>query len=294
MVLLVLGSSSGLPNIRSSNSSNIASNRAPPRTHGAVVQQARAALRRFREDRAAGAAPKRSPLEPWRLLLDVPLPVASDIAAKGVPLAEAPFGLADEGDWPGGNAQRFRALRQVVEPLLEGYGSSFLGILESPSDGLGVWQLRDMVLAGIVVNATFPSFAKLCEGGYGAQPTQADQAVVVVAEWTGADDIGQPWQRDLKARARALIDDAEWRPLYSARMVRTSKGRAFGCLTAAWGEPWRLYPADSDESSSIKDDVLLESWSEPPKNDVVAALNSHAEQRQGGDSSSSSKGKIWW
>lgn len=30
-------------------------------------------------------------------------------------------------------------------------------------------------------------------------------------------------------------------------MVRTSKGAAFGCLTAAWGEPWRLYPADSGE-----------------------------------------------
>lgn len=90
-----------------------APSKTPRRTHGAVVQQARAALRRFREDRSAGRAPKRSPDEPWRLLLDVPLPVASDINSRGLPLDQAPFSLPDEGDWPGGNVQKFRALRQV-------------------------------------------------------------------------------------------------------------------------------------------------------------------------------------
>lgn len=63
----------------------------------------------------------------------------------------------------------------MIEPVLEGYDATFLGMLESPSDGLGVWQMKDLVLAGIAVNATFQSFAKLCEGGYGAQPTRADQ-----------------------------------------------------------------------------------------------------------------------
>jgi hypothetical protein len=61
-------------------------------THGEVVQSARAALRRFREDRAAGAAPKRSDAEPWRLLLDVPLPVAADIEARGTPLEQVGWG----------------------------------------------------------------------------------------------------------------------------------------------------------------------------------------------------------
>jgi hypothetical protein len=68
-------------------------------------------------------------------------------------------------------------------------------MLESPQDGLGVWQLKDCVVAGLVTNASFAPFAKLCEGGFGAQPTKADQAVVVVEEWTGSGDIGQPWQR---------------------------------------------------------------------------------------------------
>jgi hypothetical protein len=84
-------------------------------------------------------------------------------------------------------------------------------------------------------NATFPAFAKLCDGGFGAQPTQPGQAVVVVSEWTRAADIGQPWQSHLKAAARRLVDEAEWAPLYAARMVRTSKGRAFGCLPGGWG-----------------------------------------------------------
>jgi hypothetical protein len=110
----------------------------PPRTHGAVIQGARAALRRFREHRqAVVAAPPQSPppqqqqqqqqqqqegqpLPPpgptWRLRLDLPLPVASDIAARGARLEDAPFCLADEGDWPGGAIQRFRALRQVRPP----------------------------------------------------------------------------------------------------------------------------------------------------------------------------------
>ena len=212
------------------------------------MQQARAALRRFREARAAGAAPKRDPEAPWRLTLDLPLPVASDIADRGLAdWQDAPFGVADEGDWPGGQLQRFRAFRRVAEALLEGYDSTFLGMLESPADGLGVWQLPEAVVCGIVANATFAPYAKLCDGGFGAQPTRADQAVVAAAEWTRSADIGQPWDRGLRARARALIDEAEWAPLYRARLVRTSKGAAFGLLVAAYGEPWRLWAADGGE-----------------------------------------------
>jgi len=111
----------------------------PPRTYGAVIREARSALRRFREARAEGVAPKRSADEPWRLQLDVPLPVASDIAERGVSMQmqDAPFTLPDEGDWPGGQLQRFRALRTVVEPLLEGYDASFIGML-----GESLWRLE--------------------------------------------------------------------------------------------------------------------------------------------------------
>jgi hypothetical protein len=49
------------------------------------------------------------------------------------------------------------------------YDPQFLGMLESPADGLGCWALPDTTLAGIGTNATFASFAKLCEGGYGSR-----------------------------------------------------------------------------------------------------------------------------
>lgn len=256
---------------------------APPRTHGAVVREARAALRRFREDQA-----RRVEGGPWRLLLDVPLPVAAGISASGLPLEQAPFSVNDEGDWPGGAAQRFRALRQVVEPLLDGYGASFLGMLESPSDGLGVWRAPGLVVAGVVTNATFPAFARLADGDYGDAPGRPDEALLVAAEWTRARDIGQPWDWALRERSRELLDGGGWRPLYTARMVRTGRGRAYGCLTAAWGEPWRLYGSAGDESSGLEDRPLLESAAEPPRDEVAAALNAAAERRGGGD-----EGRFW-
>lgn len=36
-------------------------------------------------------------------------------------------------------------------------------MLESPADGLGVWSLPGMTVAGIVTNATMPSFLKLAK-----------------------------------------------------------------------------------------------------------------------------------
>ena len=50
-------------------------------------------------------------------------------------------------------------------PLSVRFLYEFLGLIESPSDGLGVWTLPDATIAGLVTNATFPSFLKLCEGG---------------------------------------------------------------------------------------------------------------------------------
>jgi hypothetical protein len=38
----------------------------------------------------------------------------------GVQLMDQSFMLFDEGDWPGGIVQRFRALRPLVEGVLEG------------------------------------------------------------------------------------------------------------------------------------------------------------------------------
>lgn len=272
------------------------------------MQGARAALRRFREDRAAGAAaPPRAPggggPAPWRLTLDLPLPVAPGIAAGGLPLEESPFGLADEGDWPGGPPQRFRALRQVVDRLLEGYGAEFVGALEDPADGLGAWRVGgDATVVGVVYNATFEARAPgaplgcclRCYGVLRARPRRSSRGALQTLPRVRAPPVVcQAVRRGLRVgphaggprahcggrvdarrrhwaavaavrraaaagraalarvaamqgalRARRLIDDGGWAPLYAARMVRTSRGSAFGCLTGGWGEPWRLYPGD--------------------------------------------------
>jgi len=69
-------------------------------------------------------------------------------------------------------------------------------MLEDPVDGVGCWSLPDTTFCGIVTNATFSSFNKLCQGDYGSKPSQAGHTLVAVnPEWTGPRDIGQPWER---------------------------------------------------------------------------------------------------
>lgn len=77
------------------------------------------------------------------------------------------------------------------------YDPQFLGMLENPADGMGCWSIgTDTTLVGLVTNATFSNFAKLCNGGYGSRPLQAGHTLVAVnPDWTGPDDIGQFWER---------------------------------------------------------------------------------------------------
>ncbi|KXZ48664.1 hypothetical protein GPECTOR_26g567 [Gonium pectorale] len=63
--------------------------------------------------------------------------------------------LLDEGDYPGGEVQRFRVLRKQVEAMLEGYDNEFLGFLEDGADGVGLWSVgRDTSLIANITNAT--------------------------------------------------------------------------------------------------------------------------------------------
>lgn len=79
---------------------------------------------RFRADKAAGCAPKRDAGQPWRLSVRLPVPVQPGFDLLGrqapPPLLERGFQVADESDFPGGQVQRFRAVRPLVEALLEG------------------------------------------------------------------------------------------------------------------------------------------------------------------------------
>ncbi|WIA36231.1 hypothetical protein OEZ86_007564 [Tetradesmus obliquus] len=262
-----------------------------PKTVGAVVRQARDAFRRYRQDTTAAKQQQQqqqqdaSPQQPsvqslqggTRLTLQLPLPVAS-MAPPGVQLMDQSFTLFDEGDWPGGIVQRFRALRPLVEGVLEGYDPQFLGMLESPADGVGCWALPDTTLAGIGTNATFASFAKLCEGGYGSRPLAAGHSVVAInPDWTGPADIGQFWERKLKQSAEELLAPEQWQVLYSCRMLRTSRGKAFGLLVGSYGLGWHLWRAGSEESSSVQaGNCLLWSADKPEQSRVIETLNKAA------------------
>lgn len=77
--------------------------------------------------------------------------------------------------------QRFRWLRPLVEVLLEGYGPQFLGMLESPADGVGAWHAAGgITVVGGVTNATFGLFARLAAGEYGGGVLQRGHLLVAV------------------------------------------------------------------------------------------------------------------
>lgn len=208
--------------------------------------------------------------------LQLPLPVAS-AAPQGTSLMEQPFSVLDEGDWPGGIVQRFRALRPLIDATLDGYDPQFLGMLEDPADGMGCWSIgSDTTVVGLITNATFANFAKLCQGGYGSRPLQAGHTLVAVnPDWTRPEGIGQFWDRKLKAAAEDVLS-SPWDVLYSCQMVRTSRGKGYGLLVGSYGLGWHLWSADEDTSSSVRDPCILWSLTRPEQADLVAAVNEAA------------------
>jgi hypothetical protein len=51
--------------------------------------------------------------------------------------------------------------------------------------------------------------------------------------------------RKLKQSAEQLLAPDQWQVLYSCRMLRTSRGKAFGLLVGSYGLGWHLWPAAS-------------------------------------------------
>lgn len=249
------------------------------------MSEARAALRRYREATADAPAPRRV-----TFYLPQPSPEAGDDLVR-------PF---DEGEYPGGVRQRFRGLRPLVEALLDGYGApTFLGMLESPADGIGCWAACDggATVATLVSNANFAPFARLCAGDFGARVLDPGHLIAVVnPSWTDSRDVGQLWDRRLKAAAAALIDDpAAWEAVYHLEDTRTSKG-ALGLVERSFPGPWMVYPATVEEEGEAEGALaagaaVLEAAERPARADIVAALNAAAEARGGGGSG---KSKGWW
>lgn len=51
--------------------------------------------------------------------------------------------------------------------------------------------------------------------------------------------------RKLKQSAEELLAPEQWQVLYSCRMLRTSRGKAFGLLVGSYGLGWHLWRAGS-------------------------------------------------
>ncbi|KAL4517974.1 hypothetical protein Ndes2526A_g02340 [Nannochloris sp. 'desiccata'] len=317
----------------------------PPATCSEAVSEARAALRRYREasrendsnvesDASAVTATATTTTENQLLAttknrLTVQLPVPSPNYKN-----DDLFRCFDEGEWPGGIQQRFRALRPCVENFIDSFGSpSFVGMLESPADGIGVWTALNgtATVVTFVNNATFAPFIRLCQGDFGDKVLNSEHVLIAInPNWTQSKDIGQLWDRKLKKKAAELIDDPNsWLPLYHLEDVRTAAG-SLGVLWRSYPGPWRLYSAvvgsellveiggeergnvasrignilsgknsRSDEDSAlVAVELLLESEIRPGRSEMIQLLNAANTQRKQDEKSKKKTGKKlgqgWW
>ena len=241
----------------------------PPTTYSQLIHEARTAFRSYRQTHSA------PPPSSHHHRLTLHFPTSPDHTFDD---AITPF---DEGEWPGGIRQQFRALRPLVDAFLDGYDAPFLGFIESPADGLGLWssQLQQapqqpFTLVTLVSNATFAPFVKLLEGKYGSKILDDGHMVIVVnPSWTTSNDIGQFWDKELKRKASQIIGTVtpdstatttEWVSLCHYEDVRTAAG-ACGVLWRRYPFPWQLYATserDDDDGEVVftleSENLLLE------------------------------------
>lgn len=202
---------------------------------------------------------------PRRVRVELPLPPADldtdDVLFLGL------WGQA--ADWSGGMQQRFRVTRRYVEEMLNGYDPQFLGMLEEPSDGIGVWRCDRMTALTHVADATVGALMSLCQGKYGDSVLEPGHLLVVVNSfWTeGGGKVGQPWEVALRREARELLGGGDWEKVYCLRAVRSAAG-VDGTLWRKWPGPWHLIDSQGN--------VVSETTSEPSIQDIAAVLNNSA------------------
>ena len=293
---------------------SVTSSSQPPRTCSDAVAEARGALRRFRDAsrQSPPTTPTLQPLSPpYRLTLHLPLPSPSYPKGDNDLIREF-----DESEWPGGIQQKFRALRPLIESLVDGFGSpQFVGMLESPADGIGVWTLFNggATLATLVTNATFSPFARLCSGDFGARVLEDRHVLLVVnPSWTASKDIGQFWDKELKRKAAQIIDDTEWTALHHFEDVRTAKG-ATGILYRNYPDAWRVFLTveaeeggkntvfeniftKKDKKESEERVLVMNSEQRPSPQQMIEVLNEalNKSRKEKDSGSSSSNEKKWW
>ena len=189
--------------------------------------------------------------------------------------------------------------------MVEGYGAEYLGVLESKSDGLGVWSADAFTLvtcvgahprdleegltrapASFVGNPTFKAFARLMAGDYGSRPTDPEHTMVLVNPYfTAPRDIGQPWERRLREEADAIINGRDWTWTYCVRPCRGSRGELGrparrGVLAFEYPGEWALWESDGGERDQRGDYevaadalVLAGGRDRPTDAEVVRALD---------------------
>jgi hypothetical protein len=206
-------------------------------------------------------------------------------------------------------------------------------MLESPADGIGVWTAFNgtATIATFVNNATFAPFVKLCQGDFGNKILDPEHVLIVInSNWTQSKDIGQLWDRDLKAKAAELIDNTDsWLPQHHLEDLRTAAG-SLGVLWKSYPGPWRLYSAvvgselvneeergdigtrigdllsgknggdNGEESALVAVELLLESEMRPERSEMIRLLNDANNVRKDGEKemkNSKKKKKLgqgWW
>ena len=111
--------------------------------------------------------------------------------------------------------------RDAVAARLE---PNFLGMIDV---GMGVWSLAngDVTAVSNVADLSFDTFAKLCDGEFGAAPTRADHTLLLLnPRLTTSKAIGQPWQRELRQKAVAYVDETDWLWAYRCKPIAARGG----------------------------------------------------------------------
>ena len=180
-----------------------------PRTYLDAAEEARGALRVGRT------------LGNHRLRIELPvLQPESTVESTLLPGSGA-------NTWPGGAAQSHRlGLQPVVAPLFDGYSPTFLGMIDV---GMGVWSLSngDVTAVSNVADLSFDTYARLCDGEFGAAPTRDEHTILLLnPRLTSSKGIGQPWERELRKKAVAYVDEAGWQWAYRCRPIAARGGLA--------------------------------------------------------------------
>ncbi len=178
-----------------------------PQTYSDAVDGARAALRVARE------------LGHQRIKLELP------VLPPGCSLEDDLRPGQGANAWPGGAAQSHRSgVQPLASELLSGYDANFLGMIDV---GMGVWSLKggDITCISNVADLSFDSFARLCDGDFGAAPTRSNHTLLLLnPRLSCSANIGQPWQPAVRRKAKALVDDAGWLWAYRCRTIAARGG----------------------------------------------------------------------